>query len=55
MTMTRIATPEASDRIKKLLAVMGPAVHAFCADDQPRVLLEEPVARERHPVGLKIR
>jgi hypothetical protein len=53
--MARIATPKAGDRIENFFSVMGPAMYAFRTNDQARMLLEEPVARERHPVGLKIR
>jgi uncharacterized protein (DUF2384 family) len=53
--MARIATPQAGDRIENFFSIMGPEMYAFRTDDQARMFLEEPVARERHPVRLKVR
>jgi hypothetical protein len=49
-----IDTPEAGCAVEQALAFRVPVVHALCADQHARRLLELPVRRERHPERFEI-
>ena len=50
MTMTRIAAPEPRHPIHNLAIVYGGVVKTLSAFHEPRLVLESPVTRKRHPV-----
>ena len=50
-----VDAPEARDAVQDLLAVPGGVVHPGGGFEEQRVLLEVPVGREGHPVGLEVR
>src|SRR6185437_15474224 len=49
-----IGAPQARRPVDQLASVTRDIVHVLGADDQSRTLLEGPVGRERHPIGLKV-
>src|SRR5258707_8666816 len=53
-TMTGIDAPQARGAVDDLAALRRPVVHALGLGQEPRVLLELPVRRERHEEGVEI-
>ena len=52
--VTGVHAPQARDAVEHLAAVGGPVVHALGARQQPRIRLELPIGRERHPKCVEI-
>jgi hypothetical protein len=52
--MAGVDAPQAGGGIEHLAAVMGGVVHVLGGDEEPRLALELPVGRERHPEGFEV-